>query len=355
MISTNGGIAKSDQTAAEAGTSDSVWMSPLKTKQAITANTTGKNLVINGNFNSWQEGTSFAAIATNTFVADLYSYQKVGAMVHTISRETDVPTVAESGHFSNYSLLIDCTTADATVAATDLTYLAHRIEGYNFQKIAQKEFTVSFWHKHTKTGTYCVALKNSGDDRTYIAEYTQTTTDTWEKATITVAASPSAGTWDYTTGVGLSVNFTLVAGTTYQTTADAWQTGDFFGTSNQVNACDNVLNNFRIARVQVESGDTATDFESESIQQEIVLIDRYLRYARVRVTNNTDAEELRAAFDYHYEMRVNPTASITVDTGSGTTISSTSQTFGASNNGYVIQTTANSSATGATIFLDARL
>ena len=37
MISNNGGIAKADQTAAEAGTSDSVWMSPLKVQQALNA------------------------------------------------------------------------------------------------------------------------------------------------------------------------------------------------------------------------------------------------------------------------------------------------------------------------------
>lgn len=234
-----------------------------------------KNALINGNFNIWQRGTSFAAIANAAYSADRWRYGKLttGA-VHTVSRSTDVPTVAQAGRLFLYSLLADCTTADAAVAAGDLVFLSQRIEGFNWQAFAQRALVVSFWVKATKTGIHCVALGN-GVDRTYVGEYTIATTATWEYKTVTLTASPAAGTWDYTTGIGAELRFTLMAGSTYQTTAGAWQTGDFFATASQVNACDDALNDFRIAGVQLEIGSVATEIEAVPFEAQLARCQRY--------------------------------------------------------------------------------
>lgn len=242
-----------------------------------------KNKIINGNFDIWQRGTSFAAIANGAYSADRYRFTVSGSTaVHTVSRSTDVPTVAESGRHSNYSLLIDCTTADTSIAAGDLVGIQQRIEGFNWSTLAQRPFTISFWVKATKTGIYCVSFGNSGTDRSYVAEYTVNTTDTWEKKTVTVSASPSAGTWDYTTGVGLRVFWALASGTTFHASAaNTWETGDFLATANQVNALDSTSNDFRIAQVQVEAGNVATEFEKVDIGTEE---ERCFRYYR-RYTN----------------------------------------------------------------------
>ena len=234
-----------------------------------------KNIIINGNFDIWQRGTSFAAMADGTYTADRWNYQKSGVMVHTISRDTDVPTVAESGMLSQYSIKIDCTTIDASIAASERCWLRYHVEGYDWSKIAQKAMTLSFWHKHTKTGTYCVGFRNNGGDRTYVTEYTQTTTDTWEKATINISASPSGGTWDYTNGIGLMLNWGLATGSTFHATGDVWNSSNDFGTSNQVNACDSTSNNFMIAQVQLEAGSVATDFEIRDYATELAMCKRY--------------------------------------------------------------------------------
>ncbi len=234
-----------------------------------------KNAFINADSNIWQRGTSFAAIATGAYNADRFRYDKTGAMVHTVSRSTDVPTVAQSGHLSKYSILVDCTTVDSSIAAGDHCELRQLIEGYNFLPLAQQAMTFSFWHKHTKTGIYCVTLQNSASDRCYVAEYTQTTTNTWEKATINVTASPSAGTWDYTTGTGLRVMWMFTCGTTFHGTADTWNSANVFATSNQVNACDNTANNFRLAQVRLESGAVATNFVGENIATDLYRCKRY--------------------------------------------------------------------------------
>lgn len=233
------------------------------------------NPIINGSFLFWQRGTSFAAVASGARTADRFGYGAVGAMVHTISRSTDVPTVAQAEVLTPYSFLVDCTTVDASIAAGDFAYLYHVIEGSNFAGLAQRAITLSFWVKATKTGVYCVSFRNAGADRSYVAEYTINTTDTWEPKTITALASPSAGTWDYATGAGLLIGFALAAGTTFHTTAGTWQTGSFLSTANQVNAVDSTSNNFHLALVKIEPGAIATPFVMPDIGQELARCQRY--------------------------------------------------------------------------------
>jgi hypothetical protein len=239
-------------------------------------NTVGKNALINGDFQIWQEGTSFASIANGVYPCEMWRYTKVGAMVHTVSQSSDVPTIAEAGRKIPYSILVDCTTVDAAIAASDQCYLVNFVEGYNFVNIAGVGLCLQFWHKHTKTGTYCVGVRNSGPDRSFVREYTQAVSDTWEFASVLIDASPSAGTWDYTNGVGIAVIFSIAAGTDFQTTANAWQTaGNTFATANQVNACDNTANNFRLAGVQLEQGSVATEFEARRFDDELAACQRY--------------------------------------------------------------------------------
>ena len=237
---------------------------------AIINRRLGLNDIINGGFRFWQRGTSFAAVATNTYSADRWKYLKVGDMVHTITRDTGVP----ANDFP-YSLKVDCTTVDAAIAAGDYCVIAQVIEGYNFQKYVGKYGTLSFWVRAPKTGIYCVAFRNSGSDRSYVSEFKVYAADTWEQKTITVQFSFSGGTWDYSNGSGLVVSWCLAAGATFQTTKDAWQTGDYLATSNQVNACDNIANDFHLAGVKFELGQKATDFVLADFSQDLARCQRY--------------------------------------------------------------------------------
>jgi hypothetical protein len=241
-----------------------------------------KNAIINGDFNIWQRGTSFAAIASGAYSADRYVYHESGDAVVTISRDTDVPTQAESGHYSNYSMKLDCTTVDASIGAGDYVLLTQVIEGYNYAPIKDKTATLSFWVKAVKTGIYCVSFLNSSEDRSYVAEYTINSASTWEKKTVTATFDASGGTWDYTNGTGLKVRWTLAAGSTYQGVADTWNSASDYATSNQVNGVDHTDNNFWLAQVQLELGSVATDFEYRNYGTELAKCQRY--YYRKGVT-----------------------------------------------------------------------
>lgn len=273
-----------------------------------------RNVMINGNFDVWQRGTNFAAAASNLYSADRWKYQKSGAVVHTVKQNASPPTYADSGLTSSYALQADVTTADASIAATDFALFSYTVEGYDYARLAGGNATLSFWVYGAKTGTHCVAFRNDGIDRTYVAEYTITSASTWEKKTITVPLTETGGTWDYTNGRGLDIVFTMACGTTFHTTADAWQTGNYLGTSSQVNELDNTANNFLIAQVQFEKGDLATPFEYRSIAEELTLCQRYyervnaeVAYARFASGFNATATQFQGIFQWSTEKRAVPT------------------------------------------------
>lgn len=272
------GIAEiATQAETNTGTDDARIVTPLKLKTRIVSLDRDRlNPIINGLPLVWQRGTSFAAIADGAYFADGWRYSKVGAMVHTVSQNTLAPSVAESDLLIPWSILVDCTTVDASIAAGDLCTIRRTIEGFNWLDYAQRALILSFWVRATKTGIHCVALRNSGLDRSYVAEYTINTTNTWEYKTITILASPALGTWNYETGVGIDINFALACGSTFQTTAGSWQTGNFLATANQVNACDSTSNDFRITAVRLDPGTVALPCTGGDRQIEV---DRCLRYA----------------------------------------------------------------------------
>lgn len=232
------------------------------------------NLVLNGAMEIWQRGATFAAAVSQSFTADRWKFGYSGAVVATVQRSTAVPTVAEAGVAFNYALEVDITTADASLAATDYCMVFQSIEGHNWRHFAQRNLTLTFWVKSTKTGIHCVALTNGGLDRTFLAEYTVNAADTWEKKTISITASPSAGTWDYTTGIGIQLRFALAAGSNFHSTT-GWTTGNFVATANQVNCLDSTSNFFRVTGVKIESGSVATPWQHRPIELELAMCQRY--------------------------------------------------------------------------------
>ena len=267
---------KGAETGANSDITSMTGLSDNGIPHAKIANLQGnKNAIINGDFNIWQRGTSFAAIANAAYSADRCKYEKGGDMVHTISQDTDVPTQSESGHKSNYSLKVDCTTIDASIDAGDYVFVSQNIEGYNFAPFVGKTATLSFWVKAVKAGIYCVAFQSYNADRSYVVEYTINAASTWEKKTVTLTFDYSGGTWDYTNGVGVKVKWVLACGSTYQGVADTWNSAIDLATSNQVNGVDSTDNNFWLAQVQFELGSVATDFEYRQIGDELARCQRY--------------------------------------------------------------------------------
>ena len=241
-----------------------------------------RNLILNGNFDHWPKGTSLPAApdTTITYLPARFSYyQDSGTGVATIQQSANVPTTAQSGTQSAFSFEWEATTADASLTTNEGAYLLYNVEGYDIQHFMSKDITLSFWVRATKTGTHCISFRNSGKDRSYVVEYAIAASDTWQKVMVTVPLTELGGTWDFTTGRGLTINFVIcqsTAATITTGTTDTWLTGNFTATGNQVNGFDTIGNKFAIAQVQLETGAIATPLEYTNFADEASKIKRYI-------------------------------------------------------------------------------
>lgn len=242
-----------------------------------------KNAIIGGDFdlNPFQRGSNFVAVATGTFIADRFQYFNVSGSTITASRVVDSPVIntvyknKTMDNFNQNSLQLNVTVADVAIGAGEFVEIRQTIEGIFWKTLAQVPITLSFWHKHTKAGIYCVGLRNTGNDRSYVAEYTQAVSNVWEFDQIVISASPAAGTWNYTNLVGLKVSFMMACSGTLATAPNIWTVGNFLASPNQVNGLDTIGNNFIISQVQLEVGSAASRFELRDFERELALCQRY--------------------------------------------------------------------------------
>jgi hypothetical protein len=278
-IATAGKVSNSATTATDANTASAIVARSASGNFDATSINGGalagmRNRIINGDMRLVRRGTSFPALTNPgaTYTLDRWVWVQNGAMVCTVSLSNDFP----NDTFQT-SLKVDVTTADTSIAAGEYTIITQRIEGVNVRDLIGTTFTLSFWVKSPKAGVHCVSFRNAAPvDRSYVKEYTITTANTWEYKTITVTGGLiTAGTWDWTNGTGLDAGFTLLSGTAFQTTANAWQTGNFIATANQVNVMDSTANDFFITGVQLEPGSVATPFERRPFGVEAALCERY--------------------------------------------------------------------------------
>jgi hypothetical protein len=225
-----------------------------------------RNIIINGDMSIAQRGTSFAGANDDDYTLDRFKYDISGTDVYqfTISQDTDVPT----GQGFAKSMKFDCTTADASLDADNFAIIHTRLEGQNLQYLKKgtssaESTTLSFWVKSNKTGTYIAELQDSDNNRVICKSYTISSSDTWEKKTITFVGD-TTGAFDNDNAASARVNFWLLAGTQFTsgTLATSWESRTNANRAvGQVNLGDNTSNEWYITGIQLEAGSQASDFE----------------------------------------------------------------------------------------------
>ena len=243
-----------------------------------------RNIIINGDISIAQRATSKSSLTTGFNTVDRFEILKSADSAFTESQSTDVP----SGQGFANSWKIECTTADASLNATDYLIWRQPIEGQNLQYLkfgtsSAESITLSFWIKSSKTGTYTIGLRNLDNSKLNSQSYTISSADTWEKKTITFDGDTSSG-FNNDNGESLRVQFNFIAGSNYTsgTLQNTWGTYDNANVAvGQVNFGDSTSNEAYITGVQLEAGDVASDFEFLPVDANL---NRCLRYYETSMT-----------------------------------------------------------------------
>jgi len=274
-----------------------------------------RNRIINGDMRIDQRNAGASiSVSTDTsiFSTDRWKVAASGGGVFSAQRSTTAPT-----GFTN-SLLITVTTADASIAAGDYYQVQQRIEGFNVADFglgtaSAITFTFSFWVRSSLTGTFGGSLYNSAANRSYPFTYTINAANTLEYKTVTVVGD-TTGTWTTDNTAGLTLNFSLGAGSTYLASSGTWAGSLAFGATGQTNLIATNGATFYITGVQLEAGSVATPFERRDYGRELMIAQRY--YVRTQFAGGlagcyTTNGWITGAFSFPVQMRAVPTVTFT--------------------------------------------
>jgi len=241
-----------------------------------------RNVIINGDMVVNQRGSSsvtgLGAGGAHYFLDRIRNFSSGTAGRYTISQETDVP--AGLG-FTN-SVKMQCTTADTSVAASEITILQQQIAGENLQRFnkgtsSAKEFTVSFYAKANESRVHALELIDTDNSNRHISKLFTVTTD-WKRHIITFPAD-TTGAFDNDANKSMSMVFWLHAGSNYTSgtlNSSAW--GSMTDTNRAVgigSIMASTSNNFFITGLQLEVGDKASEFEFVPHDVQLLRCQRY--------------------------------------------------------------------------------
>ena len=293
-----------------------------------------RNLIINGAMNVSQRGTSFADPSNDTYTLDRFIARKSNDGAVTITQDSSAP----SG-FAN-SLKVDVTTADTSIGASQFSMVQHKIEAQNLQGLAfgtsdAKNFTISFYVKSNKTGTYAVNIVQSDNSsKQATLTYTIDSANTWERKSVTFTGDTS-GVINDDNGSGFGILWWLAAGSDF-TSGSASATFQTYANANAaagqaVNVLDSTDNTWFLTGVQLEVGQNATEFEHEPFERTLTKCQRYYEILSVTastsslsgpvaVGQNTNERKAIGPYFYKTEKRAAPTiANVTIGIDAGDT------------------------------------
>ena len=283
-----------------------------------------RNIIINGDMNIAQRATSQASITSNGYYTlDRFRTAINNGGTWTQSQSTTVP----SGQGFATSLKMDCTTADTSLSSGDFLHVQIPIEAQYLQYLkygtsSAETLTLSFWVRSNKTGTYCICLQKSDNTRyDFVAEYSISSADTWEKKTITIAPDSniqdSGGAIDNDNGEGLKLKFTLLSSGRTGTN-NTWNSSTPADcTSNQVNLADSTSNEWYLTGVQLEVGTAASDFEFLPFDVQLNRCYRYFHIGGASCGRSASSTGGTTYYTYPLQMRGSPSITLLDGTSIG--------------------------------------
>ena len=294
-------------------------MALTKVSRGLLSGQSTKNLIINGDMQVAQRGTTFSGLSNGSdeYTLDRWRWDErgSGSAVHEVSQSSTAP----SGFA--YSARIKCTSGGSF---SGVYYFQQKIEGYNtyctgWNSTDKKHVTLSFWLRSSKTGKFGGAITTSDESYGTAFDVEVASANTWKLYTVAIQPPPTDPTLN-TSGVGLILQFTVGTDvTSYRGPANSWHdnSSPLHATDNTTISLDTTNDELYITGVQLELGSVATPFEHRSYGEELALCQRY--YQRFHTEGNLAQVQLIgiAAGVGHFvwcppvHMRANPTVGIT--------------------------------------------
>jgi hypothetical protein len=176
-------------------------------------------------------------------------------------------------------------TSQATIPASDQASLFTWLEGSVYATICGGSFTVAGQIYASVTGTYSIAVRNGAGSQSYVHAITIGAAG-WNAFSFTVPSPASTAGFSYTAGsVGLIIGIALGVSSSLQTsTVDAWQSGNFYAATGQVNLLAGVETN--LAEFGLYVGSSAPAVYPYAVPHESALrAQRYLGYSAQKQLN----------------------------------------------------------------------
>jgi hypothetical protein len=267
-------------------------------------------------------GASVSGIAgTSKRSVDMFGADIGGGIngVFSMQQSTTVPT---TGYKNSVALTV--TTANTDASSGRYYRFFTGIEGFNVADLnsgsaTAATVTLSFWVRSSITGTYCVGFQNAAFNRSYAANYTINSVNTWEQKSITLTLD-TTGTWANDNTAGLKIFWDLGSGSSFQQTANTWAASNTWLTSSQTNWINTNGATLYITGVQLEQNTSATPFERRLYGQELANCKRYYQKTyeigtALGTNTNTGAISVfyngtygaANGFRFETEMRASPT------------------------------------------------
>mgnify|MGYP007077403717 CR=1 FL=1 len=260
-----------------------------------------RNLIINGAMQVAQRGS---ASSTINGLATVDRFKKIGAgLGNTFSQEQITLSSSDTPYSSGFRKAFRVSQDQAgTANASGAIDFSHYIEaqnlacsGWNYTSASSK-ITLQFWFRASTNQTfYGVLYTQDGTKQTYPFSFTASGNNVWTKITHTIPGNSNI-TINNDNGTGLILYLIPFYGTDYtdnSKSVNAWS-------AHSTNFCPDMASTwltagastFDVTGMQLEVGDTATDFEHRSFAQELVLCQRYYFQG--------DGQELGASLNNYY-------------------------------------------------------
>jgi len=280
-----------------------------------------RNMIINGGMNVFQRSTSATGLGASSgyFSADRFRIFSVGTAGRvTMSQSSDTPE-----GFGN-SLKIDVTTADTSIASSELFILSYGMEGQDAQMIKKgtseaESLAVSFYAKANASANYVVEVYDNDNTRNNTQAFT--VTDSWQRFSFTFAPDTTGALDDDNALSFYPIQIWLHGGSDYTSGTFASNTWGSVTNANRyagsrTSIFDSTDREFFITGVQVEVGSQVTPFEHRSFAKDKNLCYRY--YEEGNFSMRASGTVVRTGQSYTVTKRASATVNVYYDSSKPT-------------------------------------